>query len=222
MSFQSAKHAHGSSNREAKGFLFLILLLVIPFLIQYSYRAIFYEPKEINLSGIEYLTDSCETKTSFNEKQYKSDQGYNKQNYVYNKPVAGKPGVVKIVDINNADTTLLKTLPGIGSVYAARIVKYRKLLGGFVSVNQIKEVYGIKIETFDQIKSQITLTKGSVIKIPADSLWNKPYAFYHPYLSKEVKAQIQAENKKAAYSNLKLQEIIAQSNSLFTEYIVWR
>ncbi len=38
----------------------------------------------------------------------------------------------QIVELNSADTTLLKTLPGIGSGYAARIFNYRMKLGGFI------------------------------------------------------------------------------------------
>ena len=41
-----------------------------------------------------------------------------------------------VVELNSADTTALKMVPGIGSVFAKRIIKYRDLLGGFYSVEQ--------------------------------------------------------------------------------------
>ena len=41
------------------------------------------------------------------------------------------------VDINTADTTLLKRIPGIGSYTAGKIVKARAQLGGFHSAEQI-------------------------------------------------------------------------------------
>jgi competence protein ComEA len=46
-------------------------------------------------------------------------------------------------DINTADTSLLKTIYGIGPTLAARIVKFRDRLGGFVSARQLNEVYGL-------------------------------------------------------------------------------
>jgi competence protein ComEA len=46
-------------------------------------------------------------------------------------------------DINTADTSLLKTIYGIGPTLAARIVKFRDRLGGFVSAGQLNEVYGL-------------------------------------------------------------------------------
>ena len=45
------------------------------------------------------------------------------------------------LNINTADTALLKQLPGIGSVLASRIVKYRRKLGGYHSLAQLQEVY---------------------------------------------------------------------------------
>ncbi|MCD8318304.1 MAG: helix-hairpin-helix domain-containing protein [Paraprevotella sp.] len=47
------------------------------------------------------------------------------------------------VDLNEADTTILKKIPGIGPYYARRIVDYRTRLGGFVSVAQLAEIEGL-------------------------------------------------------------------------------
>lgn len=44
------------------------------------------------------------------------------------------------IDLNNADTTELKRIPGIGSGIARQIVAYRQRLGGFVSVAQLREM----------------------------------------------------------------------------------
>ena len=47
-------------------------------------------------------------------------------------------------DLNQADTIQLKSIHGIGEVLSVRIVKFRESLGGFVSLSQIAEVYGIE------------------------------------------------------------------------------
>lgn len=44
------------------------------------------------------------------------------------------------IDINSADTTELKKIPGIGSYFAMAIVRYRERLGGYVSTEQLFEV----------------------------------------------------------------------------------
>ena len=55
-----------------------------------------------------------------------------------------KERVKKTFDINTADTILLKTVYGIGPTLAARIVRFRDALGGFVEPGQLKEVYGLE------------------------------------------------------------------------------
>lgn len=45
-----------------------------------------------------------------------------------------------IIELNQADTTELKKIPGVGSVIARMIVKYRTHLGGYYSVSQLKDI----------------------------------------------------------------------------------
>ncbi len=52
------------------------------------------------------------------------------------------------VDINNASTVELETLPRIGPVTAQKIIDYRQSNGGFRSVDQLREVPGIGEVTF--------------------------------------------------------------------------
>ncbi|MDR0891349.1 MAG: helix-hairpin-helix domain-containing protein [Mediterranea sp.] len=45
-----------------------------------------------------------------------------------------------LVDLNRADTTELKKIPGIGSAIAARIVSYRECLGGYYDIGQLQDI----------------------------------------------------------------------------------
>ncbi|MDR0796724.1 MAG: helix-hairpin-helix domain-containing protein, partial [Tannerella sp.] len=56
-----------------------------------------------------------------------------------------------VVELNSADTTILKKVPGIGSAFANRIVRFRNLLGGFYTVQQLAEVYGIDEERYTDL-----------------------------------------------------------------------
>jgi competence ComEA-like helix-hairpin-helix protein len=69
------------------------------------------------------------------------------------------------VDINLSDTAALKTLPGIGPVLSARVVKYRNFLGGFARIEQLKEIYGLSEETFELIKSRVTADSSFIKRI---------------------------------------------------------
>lgn len=52
------------------------------------------------------------------------------------------------VNLNEADSAQLENLPGIGPVLAPRIIKFRKILGGYYSVEQLREIYGMRPENF--------------------------------------------------------------------------
>lgn len=59
------------------------------------------------------------------------------------KPAFKKKHIAVQYDLNLADTTDFESVPGIGQKMAARILRYRTSLGGFVDKNQLYEVYGI-------------------------------------------------------------------------------
>ncbi|MBR6141906.1 MAG: helix-hairpin-helix domain-containing protein [Bacteroidaceae bacterium] len=82
------------------------------------------------------------------------------------------------IDINTADTTLLKMIPGIASKRAARIVAYRKALGGFVAVEQAMEA----IEMPDSVLKYMTVSAVPVTKINVNKL-SVQQLMKHPYLN---------------------------------------
>lgn len=61
------------------------------------------------------------------------------------------------VNINTASATELDTLPGIGTVYAGRIIDYRTSHGGFKSIEELKNVKGIGDKTFEKLADLVTI-----------------------------------------------------------------
>ncbi len=94
-----------------------------------------------------------------------------------------------VVELNSADSIQLKRLPGIGDKLSKRIVKYRDLLGGFHSLNQLNEVYGLSEQTIQLIKNQITIDDTKIKKM--DLNFADLYELAkHPYLQKNLAGQI--------------------------------
>lgn len=85
------------------------------------------------------------------------------------------------VELNGADSTTLQLLHGIGPAYARRIVRYRERLGGFVSTDQLLEVYGFTPELLDHIRPHLTLDTGNLRKINVNTLALKQL-IKHPYM----------------------------------------
>lgn len=61
------------------------------------------------------------------------------------------------IPLNQATAEDLGRLPGVGPTLAGRIVEYREVHGEFLSLEELKEVKGIKEKTFDKIKGYFTL-----------------------------------------------------------------
>lgn len=94
----------------------------------------------------------------------------------FEKPKTQKP----LLELNGADSLQLIEIKGIGPAFASRIIKYRNRLGGFQKVEQLMEVYGMKEEQFDLIKTQVKVNPSVIIKININSctpeeLKNHPY-----------------------------------------------
>ncbi|HEY3373300.1 MAG TPA: helix-hairpin-helix domain-containing protein [Prolixibacteraceae bacterium] len=93
------------------------------------------------------------------------------------------------IEINVADSIELMTLPGIGNILSKRIVKYRDLLGGYYSVTQLKEVYGLSEATILKIEGMIHIDSSKLHRVDLNFAdWNE--LAKHPYLQKKLASKI--------------------------------
>ncbi|MCC7303565.1 MAG: helix-hairpin-helix domain-containing protein [Bacteroidia bacterium] len=86
----------------------------------------------------------------------------------------------KIVELNTADSAVLVSLKGIGPSFARRILRYRERLGGFHTLEQLMEVYGMDKERFTLLSEQVSVDSSRIRRLnintlPADSLRVHPY-----------------------------------------------
>lgn len=119
-----------------------------------------------------------------------------------NKDYSKVPKPLLVFDLNKADSAQLESLKGIGPGIARAIIFHRKKLGGFHSLSQLKEVYGIKENNFDLIISQLEITPNDIQKININnaSVWDLQR---HPYIGKELAKQIiNVRQKQGSFNNL--------------------
>lgn len=113
------------------------------------------------------------------------------------------------IELNSADSAQLVKLNGVGPVFASRIVKYRSLLGGFYSKQQLVEVYNFPKETYDRIESEITIDSSVIHKIRLNFA-DFSELLRHPYLNKK---QVQTIiNYRTNYGALNSVEDLVQLN----------
>lgn len=84
----------------------------------------------------------------------------------------------EFVVLNTADTTALKTVPGIGPYFARKIVQYGQRLGGYVSVDQLDEIEDFPLDA----KDYLTIDHPSPIKLDINRLSLNELK-RHPYIN---------------------------------------
>jgi comEA protein len=63
----------------------------------------------------------------------------------------------KKINLNQATSAELQLLPGVGPTLSKRIVEYRENKGQFEKIEDLMQVQGIGLKTFQQIQDYITI-----------------------------------------------------------------
>ena len=89
------------------------------------------------------------------------------------------------LELNTADSIELRTIPGIGLSYSRRIIKYRDLLGGYYSKEQLMEIYGMDSARFVSLCQYTLLDSLNIKKINLNQASYKEL-ISHPYITKSA------------------------------------
>ena len=131
-------------------------------------------------------------------------------------PLKNKENFTKPVSINETDTASLIALPGIGSKLATRIINFRDKLGGFYSIEQVGETYGVPDSTFQKIKPFLRVNPQQIRKININAA-TKDELKMHPYIKWPVaNAIVEYRNQHGQYHHIAdLKKIILIDEELF-------
>jgi DNA uptake protein ComE-like DNA-binding protein len=198
------------SRRDRRGIFVLLMIIFIQIsvlsamhffpgadeanLTELNSDSLFLHPAKNSISGFHTL------KTENSKHRFTSDNHILKPQTTKHKPQTTIPR--PILELNTADSLQLLALKCIGPVFSSRIIKYRNLLGGFYSAEQVKEVYGIDSALFLKILPQLTADANAVKKInintaDIDELKKHPYLRY-----KIARAIINHRNRFGDFSEL--------------------
>ena len=112
------------------------------------------------------------------------------------------PAEKSLVDINTADSVTLVAVDGIGAKSASEIIRYRKLLGGYHSVEQLTELKCITESNYEKILQQICCDSFVISKIDINFAGPKELE-RHPYVSAQALRRIIKHQKlKGGWSRI--------------------
>lgn len=176
----------GFSQRESRGFLLVVPVLVVLAVIPEIYRI------RQNAASREAYQDYLLQADSI----LRTNKTTNRQQETAFSPpphiplpakdtgrweAYGKRPQLNKVDFAEADSILLQIVPGIGATLAARIVKFRDGLGGLTEKQQLMEVYGLKEEVAKRIFDYFDFSPSEIKKLSVNEADVKQLAA-HPYI----------------------------------------
>ena len=138
-----------------------------------------------SLSRISRITKNSRVSSKTSNKTTKQQKDTINKGFLHSAPLHYASVEMTIIDINTADTTLLKQLPGIGGAIAKWIVNYREKLGGYCETEQLLEVYRMDTARYDAIKDFVKIDSSftpNKLKINTDAF---KILLKHPYLEYE-------------------------------------
>jgi competence ComEA-like helix-hairpin-helix protein len=195
------------TKKEWNGTVVLIVAILLVLAAPYVYQKL-HKDKPINFKEFDKaaaLLSAAEKKSGIRANLGKS--GASAASYVSNKL---KPG--ETVELNTADSATLTRVHGIGPSFARRIIAYRNKLGGFITKDQLKEVYGLDTEKYTEINDEIDIDASRIKKIFINTVDFEQLRRF-PYLSyKQANAVIQYRAQHGDYKSMEDMRPIAILN----------
>ncbi|MEN8155644.1 MAG: helix-hairpin-helix domain-containing protein [Bacteroidota bacterium] len=143
---------------------------------------------------------------SLAEVRKQSAAAYKEKSSYRNPPVRRNPTHLLAqasIPLNTIDSAGLLPLPGIGPVFAGRIVKYRNLLGGYVSSDQLMEVYGLDRERVQRIAPLLYIDTSDITLLHLNTAGFREL-LRHPYLEYEdVKVLVNYRDEMGKFTSLR-------------------
>lgn len=187
--FVSKQNQNNFSRYERNGIILLSLVIILSivckkYIVRYFVKneSITQNDKQKILTLQQHISNAKNT-YALNEEMPLDDNRSSKVKYDDRKLFEKKKNYYDFtIEVNTASSEDYEKLYGIGKVYAERIITFRNKLGGFYSINQIKDVFGIEDSVFQKFKKNLTIKPVQPIKININTatfeeLTENPYFF---------------------------------------------
>ncbi len=121
-----------------------------------------------------------------------------------------------IVELNSASQEELEQIPGIGPFFAKNILKYRDRLGGFISKEQLMEVWKMDITKYEEIEAFVEVNKALIKRININDALAEDFK-QHPYLDWNIaNSLVKIRNKKTKFKSVEeIKESVLIDEELF-------
>ena len=121
------------------------------------------------------------------------------------------------IDINEADSAAWASLPGIGKVLSKRIIHYKKRLGEFHSVEDLRQVYGLADSVYTKLIPYLRLSVAEIGKPNLNTLTAQRLSQIGGIDSEIAQAIVVYRQQNGPFQNLNgLRQLVFINDSLLT------
>ena len=89
------------------------------------------------------------------------------------------------IDINTTESDILNTVPGLKYPLPYKIISYREKLGGFLNIDQLKEVQGMDDTIYLAVKKYFIITSMLLKKVNINTATDDDLS-QHPYINRSI------------------------------------
>lgn len=138
------------------------------------------------------------------------------ESYIHIPPISSSTATKPIlwpVDINQADSSTLTQLKGIGPVLAKKIIAYRKSLGGYIALNQLREVYSFSDSVFQELSAKLYADSSQIQRININTAQLVDLQS-HPYIDKKTAIYIvEIREKEGKFTDIEQIRLLPLMNA---------
>ncbi len=184
---QIIKHYLSFSRGEQRGIIILVLIVLLINVFRiYIPNVRRLKPVDFSAFRIELERFQGQPSSQFTDPAKRSDSTESNKSC---------QNISFIIELNRADTLDLQRLRGIGPSFARRITGYRKRLGGFISTDQLMEVYGMDSARYLGIRKYLRVDASIIQPMNLNTISFKKL-IAHPYMTYELAKEIALYRKR--------------------------
>lgn len=123
---------------------------------------------------------------------------------------------IAIIELNTADSASIVSLYRIGPALSHRIIEYRQQLGGFVLLDQLKEIWGFDEDILFDLKDRIRVDASKAVKFNVNTVDFESLST-HPYFKYKLsRAIVNYRTQHGIYTSLnELRNIVLVNDSVW-------
>lgn len=198
------------SKKERTGIVILLIIAMLTWMIPYFFAEDEIPEEALRFTPVELQEKIVVLKEKISYHRYTDTSipypKYEKEHYLKNTVP------IQTLDINLADSMAWESLPGIGEKLSSRIVRYRERLGGFISLQQMQEVYGISDSLMHFLQPRLVLKKNFSIRKLKINDADYGTLRKHPYVTHAMAKILLAYRKQ--HGDIENEKVLMEINGL--------